>query len=217
MQCSCGSRDHTYPLLSGIGNVLVGLEERADVDGLSSPEMPVNRPIKGKLQRPPVERSARMGQSGDPKLETMADESPSQSSLPRRHDGQSVCIPRKKVPQGEWQVVGGEETRYWGREGRDALGIRLPCQAANWAGHGPLGGNEVSRGVRIWSSGLCVKGEWTARRTAVNLVAGKTVVVDYNCQLLGLGLLMPQLLGLRAGEKTGPCSLVIGTEGVLIG
>lgn len=187
--------------MSGIGNILVGLEERADVDGLSSPEMPVNGPIKGKLQRPPVERSARMGQSGDPKLEAMADGGSSQSSLPRRHDGQNVCIPRKKVTQGEWEEVGGEETRYWGREGRDALGIRLPCQAANWAGHGPLGESEVSQGIRIWSSRLCIKGEWAARRTALNLVAGKTVVVDYNCQLLGLELLMPQLLGLLAGEK----------------
>lgn len=49
-QYSCDRRRSTYPLLSGIGDVLVGLEERADVDGLTTPEMPVNGPIKGKLQ-----------------------------------------------------------------------------------------------------------------------------------------------------------------------
>lgn len=120
-----------------------------------------------------------MGQSGDSKLEAIANQGLSQSGLPRRHDGQSVYIPGKKVPHGGWQVVCGEETRYWGREGRDALGIRLPCQAANWTGHGPPGGNEISRRTRIWSSRLCIKGEWAARRTASNLVAGR----DRRCRL----------------------------------
>lgn len=49
-QCNCDRRRSTYPLLSGIGDVLVGLEEGANVDGLTTPEMPVNGPIKGKLQ-----------------------------------------------------------------------------------------------------------------------------------------------------------------------
>lgn len=48
------SRKSAYPLLSRIGDALVGLKERAYVDGLATPEMPVYGPVEGKLQRPPV-------------------------------------------------------------------------------------------------------------------------------------------------------------------
>lgn len=48
-----------YPLLSRIGNFLVGLKERPYVDGLAAPEMPVYGPVESKLQRPPIERAAR--------------------------------------------------------------------------------------------------------------------------------------------------------------
>lgn len=47
-----------YPLLSGVGDVFVGLEERSYVDCLAAPDVPVHRPVEGQFQRPPVERAA---------------------------------------------------------------------------------------------------------------------------------------------------------------
>jgi len=48
-------RDVTYPLLSGLGNVPVGFEKGANVDGLAAPEVSMNRPVESKLQGAPVE------------------------------------------------------------------------------------------------------------------------------------------------------------------
>lgn len=48
-------RDMTYPLLSRLGDVPVGFEKRADVDGLAAPEVSMNSPVEGKLQGAPVE------------------------------------------------------------------------------------------------------------------------------------------------------------------
>lgn len=48
-------RDVTYPLLSRLGDVPVGFEKRANVDGLAAPEVSVNSPVEGKLQGAPVE------------------------------------------------------------------------------------------------------------------------------------------------------------------
>lgn len=48
----------SYPLFPGIGNVPVGLEEGADVEGLAAPEVPVDSPVERQLQRAAVERAA---------------------------------------------------------------------------------------------------------------------------------------------------------------
>lgn len=48
-------RDVTYPLLSRLGDVPVGFEERANVYGLAAPEVSMNSPVEGKLQGAPVE------------------------------------------------------------------------------------------------------------------------------------------------------------------
>ena len=39
-----------YPLLSGLCDVLVGLEKSADVQGLAAPDVAVDGPVEGKLQ-----------------------------------------------------------------------------------------------------------------------------------------------------------------------
>lgn len=54
-------RDVTYPLLSRLGDVPVGFEKRANVDGLAAPEVSVNSPVEGKLQGAPVEGAAGEG------------------------------------------------------------------------------------------------------------------------------------------------------------
>jgi hypothetical protein len=46
-----------YPLLSGLCDVLVGLEETADVQGLAAPDVTVDGPVEGELQRAAVERA----------------------------------------------------------------------------------------------------------------------------------------------------------------
>lgn len=45
-------------LLTRIANVLIGLEEGSDVDGLATPHVPVDGPVKCQFQRPPIERPA---------------------------------------------------------------------------------------------------------------------------------------------------------------
>jgi hypothetical protein len=58
--CFChraGSRKSAYPLLSGLRDVLVGLEETADVQGLAAPDVAVDSPVEGKLQGLAVERA----------------------------------------------------------------------------------------------------------------------------------------------------------------
>lgn len=55
-------RDVTYPLLSRLGDVPVGFEKRANVDGLAAPEVSVNSPVEGKLQGAPVEGAAGEGE-----------------------------------------------------------------------------------------------------------------------------------------------------------
>lgn len=46
-----------YPLLSGLCDVLVGLEETADVQGLAAPDVAVDGPVEGELQGAAVERA----------------------------------------------------------------------------------------------------------------------------------------------------------------
>lgn len=45
----------TYPLLSWLSGVLVGFKEGTDVESLSAPEVSVDGPVKGELQRTAVE------------------------------------------------------------------------------------------------------------------------------------------------------------------
>ena len=52
--------NETYPLLSWIFNILVCLKQRPNVQSLSPPKIPVNRPIKGKFQGAPIKRSEEM-------------------------------------------------------------------------------------------------------------------------------------------------------------
>ena len=44
-----------YPLLSGLGDVLVGFEEGADVHGLAAPDVAVDGPVEGELEGAAVE------------------------------------------------------------------------------------------------------------------------------------------------------------------
>lgn len=46
--------DVTHSLLPGLADVCVGLEERTDVESLAAPEVAVDRPVKGQLERPAV-------------------------------------------------------------------------------------------------------------------------------------------------------------------
>jgi len=46
-----------YLLLSGFGNVTVCFEKGADVEGLASPEVAVDRPVEGELEGALIERS----------------------------------------------------------------------------------------------------------------------------------------------------------------
>lgn len=50
---SCG---FTYLLLARIADVLVGVEKGSDIDCLSTPELPVDGPVKRQFQGAPVER-----------------------------------------------------------------------------------------------------------------------------------------------------------------
>lgn len=43
-----------YPLSARLGHVLVGFEQRADVQGLAPPKVPVDGPVEGKLERAAV-------------------------------------------------------------------------------------------------------------------------------------------------------------------
>ena len=54
---SCVSRKSAYPLLSRLCDVLVGLEETADVQRLTAPDVAVDGPVEGKLQGAAVERA----------------------------------------------------------------------------------------------------------------------------------------------------------------
>jgi hypothetical protein len=47
-----------YLLLARITDILVGIEEGANVDGLSAPDGSLDSPIQRQLQGPPVERPA---------------------------------------------------------------------------------------------------------------------------------------------------------------
>ena len=51
------TRKGAYPLLSGLCDVLVGLEETADVQGLAAPDVAVDGPVEGELQGAAVERA----------------------------------------------------------------------------------------------------------------------------------------------------------------
>lgn len=50
----------TYLLLPGVANVLIGLEKGSDINCLSPPDMSVDSPVQGELQRTPVERSMKI-------------------------------------------------------------------------------------------------------------------------------------------------------------
>jgi hypothetical protein len=52
-----------YSLLSGLGDMLVGLEEGADVDGLAAPEVSVDGPVEGEFEGAAVELSVSQSQS----------------------------------------------------------------------------------------------------------------------------------------------------------
>jgi hypothetical protein len=54
------SRRSAYPLLSGLCDVLVGLEETTDVQGLAAPDVAVDGPVEGKLQGLAVERAGQV-------------------------------------------------------------------------------------------------------------------------------------------------------------
>ena len=58
-------RDMTYPLLSRLGDVPVGFEKGADVDGLAAPEVSMNGPVESKLQGAPVEGTVGKGPISD--------------------------------------------------------------------------------------------------------------------------------------------------------
>ena len=45
----------THSLLSRFDDILVGLEERADVQGLTAPELTLDGPVEGELQTAAVE------------------------------------------------------------------------------------------------------------------------------------------------------------------
>jgi hypothetical protein len=51
------SRKSAYPLLSGLCDVLVGLEETADVQGLTAPDVAVYGPVEGELEGAAVQRA----------------------------------------------------------------------------------------------------------------------------------------------------------------
>jgi hypothetical protein len=55
--CHVLPRKSAYPLLSGLCDVLVGLEETADVQGLAAPDVAVDGPVEGELQGATVERA----------------------------------------------------------------------------------------------------------------------------------------------------------------
>lgn len=44
-----------FPHLSRLSDISLGLEQFADVQGLSAPEVPVDAPVEGELEGPPVE------------------------------------------------------------------------------------------------------------------------------------------------------------------
>jgi hypothetical protein len=50
----------TYLLLPRVANVLVGLKKGSDINCLSPPDMSVDSPVQGELQRTPVERSMKI-------------------------------------------------------------------------------------------------------------------------------------------------------------
>jgi hypothetical protein len=47
----------THSLLSRLCDVLVGFEQTPKIQGLSAPEVPVDGPVEGQLEGPPVEAS----------------------------------------------------------------------------------------------------------------------------------------------------------------
>lgn len=50
------SQEASYSLLSGVSDVLVGVEERSNVHGLSPPQIALHRPVECELQRSSVQR-----------------------------------------------------------------------------------------------------------------------------------------------------------------
>lgn len=50
------SHSFTYLLLARIANVLVGFKKGPDIDCLSTPDLPVDGPVKRQFQGAPVER-----------------------------------------------------------------------------------------------------------------------------------------------------------------
>lgn len=139
---------------------------------------------------------------------------PSQSSLSRRHDGQIMFTPSEECPRamasGGW---GGNEV--WGREGRDALGIRLPCQAATYAGHGPSRWGMISRGIRVGSVQRAER--WRAGRQLALSRQDCRPRLQLSIPDARPGIVDASIARLVCRRKNGPCSLVIGSERVLIG
>lgn len=90
-----GEEGCAYPLFPGVGNVPVGLEEGADVEGLATPEVPVNSPVERQLQRAAIERPTdervrSAGGGGESRAAAAAGSS--QGSLSGRHGGQSLSV-----------------------------------------------------------------------------------------------------------------------------
>lgn len=119
------SRDETYPLLSGLGDVPVRFEEGANVDSLAAPEVSMDRPVESKLQGAPVEGAVDEEesdqQSGSNRRQAAASrrqpavrarsqeqvggwERGSQGSLPGRHDGRGRL---RRVPGGRIGIGSG--------------------------------------------------------------------------------------------------------------
>lgn len=49
----------THPLLSRLGDVALGLEKSANIQGLPAPEVAMDAPVERKLEGPPVEAPVR--------------------------------------------------------------------------------------------------------------------------------------------------------------
>lgn len=115
------------PLLSGLGNVPVGFEKGANVDGLAAPEVSVNSPVESKLQGAPVE---------------------GEGSLPGRHGGRGRLrwVPRGRIGIG-WDLLCPGRDRVEGSYCLARLGGRRSMQ---WLS-GWVGGTEyvVRQGVNL--------------------------------------------------------------------
>lgn len=82
-----------YLLLARIADVLVGLEQRADVDSLSAPHRPVDGPVEGQLQGAPIQRAIYRGQRHHGSRGGF-------HSQGGRHDGLSRVQQRERIEKG---------------------------------------------------------------------------------------------------------------------